>query len=144
MSTTSIGIDQMSRDRPKGTLMMKNTMLSLVAALALLMISGCSTPVYENQYAVSEGWRIGKVTKLVSADEFLKAGGTRCQEMEIRATDRFVFIQRQVTRTVGHFAKVESGTGIAVGDEVYFNPWKCAQPPIVLKVPHGAKTGQTL
>ena len=123
--------------------MMKRTMLLSVTASVLLMISGCSTPVYENQYAVSEGWRIGKVTKLVSADEFLKAGGTRCQEMEIRATDRFVFIQRQVTRTVGHFAKVESGTGIAVGDEVYFNAWKCDQPPIVPKIPRGAKAGQT-
>ena len=123
--------------------MMKKAILSPVAALAFLMISGCSTPAYENQYPVSEGWRIGKVTKLVSADEFLKAGGTRCLELEIRATDHFAYIQRQVTRTRGHFAKVEPGTGIAVGDEVYFNAWKCDQPPIVPKVPRGAKAGQT-
>ena len=121
----------------------KKVFLSLAAALAFLMISGCSTPVYENQYAESEGWRVGKVTKLVSAEEFLKVGGTRCQGMEIRPNDRFAFIQRQVTRARGHFAKVDPGTGIAVGDEVYFNPWKCDQPPIVPKVPRGTKGGQT-
>ena len=58
--------------------------------------------------------------------------------MEIRPNDRFAFIQRQVTRARGHFAKVDPGTGIAVGDEVYFNAWKCDQPPIVPKVPRGA------
>ncbi len=121
----------------------KKVFLSLAAALAFLMISGCSTPVYENQYAESEGWRIGKVTKLVSAEEFLKAGGTRCPGMEIRPNDRFAFIQSQVTRARGHFAKVDPGTGIAVGDEVYFNPWKCDQPPIVPKVPRGTIAGQT-
>ena len=122
---------------------MKNSMLSIATALALLVLSGCSTPVYENQYAVSEGWRIGKVTKLVTAEEFLKTGGPRCQGMEIRPNDRFAFIQRQVTRARGHFAKVDPGTGIAVGDEVYFNAWKCDQPPIVPKAPRGAKAGQT-
>lgn len=122
---------------------MKKTLLTLGVALAFVMLSGCSTPVFENRYAVSEGWRIGKVTKLVSADEFLKAGGTRCREMEIRPNDRFAFIQRQVTRARGHFAKLDPGTGIAVGDEVYFNAWKCDQPPIVPKVPRGAKAGQT-
>lgn len=124
--------------------MMKKIMLSLVAALAFLMISGCSTPVYENQYAVSEGWRIGKVTKLVTAEEFLKMGSPRCRGMEIRPNGRFAFIQTQVTRTRGHFAKVDPGTGIAVGDKVYFNASKCDQPPIVPKFPHGSKTGQAL
>ena len=50
--------------------MMKKTMLSLVAALAFLMISGCSTPVYESQYAWDYGWRVGTVTKLIPPEEF--------------------------------------------------------------------------
>lgn len=117
--------------------MMKNSMLSLVVALAFLMLSGCSTPVYENRYAVSEGWRIGRVTKLVSAEEFLKTDSPRCREMEIRPTDRFAFIQRQVTRTRGHFAKVDPGSGIAVGDEVYYNAWDCDQPQLVPRLLKG-------
>ena len=122
---------------------MNKTTPWLAASLALLMISGCSTPVYENRYAMSEGWRVGKVTKLVSADEYLKENGSRCEGMEISPNDRFAFIQQQVTRARGHFAKVDPGTGIAVGDEVYFNAWKCEQPPIVPKAPRGAKAGQT-
>ena len=117
--------------------MMKKIMLSLVAALAFLMISGCSTPVYENQYALSEGWRIGKVTKLVTAEEFLKMGSPRCQGMEIRPNDRFAFIQRQVTRARGHFAKVDPDSGIAVGDEVYYNAWDCDQPQLVPRLLKG-------
>lgn len=120
--------------------MMKKTMLSLVAALAFLMISGCSTPVYENRFAWNEGWRVGKVTKVIPADEFFKMGGSRCRQMDLGPTDQVAVIRwRQVTRTRGHFAKVASGTGMAVGDEVYFNAWTCGQAPIVPKVPHGAK-----
>ena len=116
---------------------MKNSMLSIATALALLVLSGCSTPVYENQYAVSEGWRIGKVTKLVTAEEFLKTGSPRCQGMEIRPNDRFAFIQRQVTRARGHFAKVDPDSGIAVGDEVYYNAWACDQPQLVPRLLKG-------
>src|SRR3989344_5183718 len=99
----------MSRDCRKGTLTMKNLMLSIANALALLVLSGCSTPVYENQYAASEGWRIGKVTKLLTADELLKTGSPRCEGMKIRPNARFAFIQREVTRAPGHFAKVDPG-----------------------------------
>ena len=117
--------------------MMKKTLLTLGVALAFLMLSGCSTLLYENQCAVSEGWRIGKVTKLVSAEEFLKTGSPRCRVMEIRPTDRFAFIQRQVTRTRGHFAKVDPDSGIAVGDEVYYNAWDCDQPQLVPRLLKG-------
>lgn len=121
--------------------MMKKPKILLIAAFTLLVISGCSIPVYENRYAMSEGWRVGKVTKLVTADEFLKVGGSRCSGMDIRPTDRFAFIQRQVTRTLGHFAKEEEGSGIAVGDEVYFNVSDCDQPPVLRKVRDGSGTG---
>lgn len=50
----------------------------LIASVAFLSISGCTTPVYEGQYAWSQGWRVGKVTKLITADAFLEAGGSRC------------------------------------------------------------------
>ena len=43
----------------------------LIASVAFLSISGCTTPVYEGQYAWSQGWRVGKVTKLITADAFL-------------------------------------------------------------------------
>lgn len=117
--------------------MMKKTMLSLVAVLGILMISGCSTPVYENRYAMAEGWRVGKVTKLVTADEFLKTGGPRCPGIEILPTDQIAFVQRQVTRTRGHFAKVDPDSGIAVGDEVYYNAWDCDQPQLVPRLLEG-------
>ena len=124
--------------------MIKKSMLLLVAALALVMTSGCSTPVYEDRYAWSEGWRVGKVTKLIQADEFLKVSGSRCRQMELGPTDQIAVIRwREVTRTRGHFARVDAGSGMAVGDEVYFNAWKCDQPPIVPKAPRGAKAGQT-
>lgn len=125
--------------------MMKKTMLSLVAALAFLMISGCSTPVYENRFAWNEGWRVGKVTKLIPADEFLKMGGSRCMQLDLGPTDQVAVIRwRQVTRTRGYFAKVDPGSGMAVGDEVYFNAWDCDQPKMVRKVPHGPQTERTL
>ena len=101
------------------------------------MISGCSTPVYENRYAMSEGWRVGKVTKLVSADEYLKENGSRCEGMEISPNDRFAFIQQQVTRARGRFAKVDPDSGIAVGDEVYYNAWDCDQPQLVPRLLKG-------
>jgi hypothetical protein len=105
------------------------------------MISGCSTPVYEDRYAWAEGWRVGKVTKLIPADDFLKAGGSRCKQMGLGPTDQIAVIRwRQVTRTRGHFAKVDQGTGIAVGDEVYFNAWDCDRPQTVRKVSHGSET----
>ena len=82
--------------------MMKKTMLSLVAALAFLMISGCSTPVYENRFAWNEGWRVGKVTKVIPADEFFKMGGSRCRQMDLGPTDQVAVIRwRQVTRRAG-------------------------------------------
>lgn len=115
--------------------MIKKSMLLLVAALALVMTSGCSTPVYEDRHAWSEGWRVGKVTKLIPADEFLKTGGSRCRKMDISLSDQVAVIRwRQVTRTRGHFAKVDSHSGIAVGDEVYFNAWDSEQPQAVRKV----------
>lgn len=123
--------------------MIKNSMRWLVVAFTFTMLFGCSTPVYEKRYAVSEGWRLGKVTKLLNAEEFLKTGRSRCREIEIHHTDRFAFIQTQVTRARGHFAKVDPDTALAVGDEVYFNAWKCDQPPIVPKAPRRPKAGQT-
>ena len=115
--------------------MMKKSMLLSAAALTFLAISGCSTPVYEDRYAWSEGWRVGKVTKLIPADDFLKTGGSRCKQMQLGPTHQVAVIRwRQVTRTRGHFAQVDQGSGIGVGDEVYFNAWDCEQPQTVRKV----------
>ena len=110
----------------------------LIASVAFLSISGCTTPVYEGQYAWSQGWRVGKVTKLITADAFLEAGGSHCQQMELVSSDRIAVIQwRQVTRTRGHFAKIDQASGIAVGDEVYFNAFDCDQPQMVPKFHSG-------
>ena len=123
--------------------MMKKTMLSLVAALAFLMISGCSTPVYEDRYAWSDGWRVGTVTKMVPADEFLKTSGFRCRQEKIDPTDQVAIIKwRQVAHTRWHFGKVDPGSGLAVGDEVYFNARDCDQPQMLRKVGHGPETGR--
>lgn len=135
----------MWRDARKGIVMVKKTMPSLVAALASLMISGCSTPVYENRFAWNEGWRIGKVTKLIPADAFLKMGASRCRQMDLGPTDQVAVIRwRQITRARGHFARVDPGSSIAVGDEVYFNASDCNQPQMVRKSPHGPETGRDL
>lgn len=124
--------------------MKKRTMLSLAAALAFLMISGCSTPVYENRYAWSDGWRVGKVTKLVPADEFLKTGGLRCRQVELDPTDHVAIIQwRQVSRARWHFARVGQDSKMSVDDEVYFNAWDCDQSQTVRKVRHAPETGRT-
>ena len=50
--------------------MTKDSTPTLVAALACVAISGCSTPVYESQYAWDYGWRVGTVTKLIPPEEF--------------------------------------------------------------------------
>ncbi|RZJ15506.1 MAG: hypothetical protein EON50_01635 [Acidovorax sp.] len=116
--------------------MKKKPMLLLAAALTFLAISGCSTPVYEDRYAWSQGWRVGKVTKLIQADEFLKVSGSRCRQFGLGPTDQIAVIRwREVTRTRGHFARVDAGSGMAVGDEVYFNVWDCDQVQMVRKVP---------
>ena len=60
--------------------MMKNTMPSLVTGLACLMIFCRSTRVYENRYAWDQGWRIGKVTTLIKANEFSRIGGPRSRQ----------------------------------------------------------------
>jgi len=42
-----------------------------------------------------------------------------------------------------HFAKVDPGSGMSVGDEVYFNAWDCEQPKMVRKIPHEPQTERT-
>lgn len=123
--------------------MAKKTMLPLAAALACLTISGCSTPVYEGRYAWSDGWRVGKVTKLVPADEFLRMSGTRCRQAELGPTEQVAVIRwRQVTRAREHFAKVDPDSGTAIGDEVYFNASECSQLHKVYKVPPASELKQ--
>ena len=112
--------------------MMKRTMLLSATASVLLMISGCSTPVYEDHYAWAEGWRIGKVSRLAPAEEVAKMYGSCRQRMKTDPIDRFAVIKwRQVTRTRWSFARLPStGSSIAPGDEVYFNAWQCDEPPV--------------
>lgn len=120
--------------------MTKKAMLPLVAALACLTISGCSTPVYEGRYAWSEGWRVGRVTKLVPADEFFRMSGTRCRQTELRPTDQVAVIRwRQVTRAREHFAKVDPDSGTAIGDVVYFNARECRLLHKAIPVPEFEK-----
>ena len=123
--------------------MMKRTMLLSATASVLLMISGCCTPVYENRYAWSDGWRVGTVTKMVPANEFLKTSGFRCRQEKIDPTDQVAIIKwRQVAHTRWHSARVGQDSGIAVGDEVYFNAWNCDQPEQVHKTRNASEKGR--
>ena len=83
----------------------------LIASVAFLSISGCTTPVYEGQYAWSQGWRVGKVTKLITADAFLEAGGSRCQQMELVSSDRIAVIQDGSVAQTGPFDELSANDG---------------------------------
>jgi hypothetical protein len=138
MFTISTGTDPRKRMESGmgGPGMMMKTVLLLAAAFALLAISGCSTPVYEGRYAWSEGWRTGQVTRIVPAEEFLKTGRIGCPHLARDPADHVAVIKwRQVNRVRWHFARVERGSSIAVGDGVYFTPWKCNQPQTMHRIP---------
>lgn len=115
----------------EGTVMTKRAMSWSVAILALLNVAGCSTPIYEGRYAWSDGWRIGKVSRLLSADEAAEIRGVRCPGASKSPAGRIVVIKwRQVNRTRWHFALLHTGTNIAPGDEVYFNALGCDVHPV--------------
>jgi hypothetical protein len=131
MFTISTGTDPRKRMESGmgGPAMMMKAVLLLSAAFALLATSGCSTPVYEGRYAWSDGWRTGQMTRLIPAEEFVKTGRVACQHLALDPADHVAVIQwRQVTRVRSHLARVERGSRIAVGDRVYFTPWRCDQP----------------
>lgn len=111
--------------------MKKKIFLWLAAALAMLLLSGCASAVYDEKYSWADGWREGKVNHFVWGDKAVQKYESTCKGMQAEPTDRFaVVIHRNHNQPRWSTVKLPTNTTIKVGDNVYVNVLNCREPLI--------------
>lgn len=99
----------------------------LATLLLAAAVAGCSTPVYENRLAWTDGWRSGVVVR-VGSDELLRSR----YEGQCLFTAKRPFIEslavvrwKEMNRVRWRVAPVPSQTSIQVGSAVYVDVYSC-------------------
>jgi len=111
--------------------MKKKFFLWPMTLLAMLMIGGCASPVYEEKYAWTEGWREGRVNRLTLGEEAVRKYRASCSEARVESTDRFAVVEwKQHERRRWFTARLPKDANATVGDEVFVNILNCQEPVI--------------
>ncbi len=105
-----------------------NKRIQALAVWACAMLSGCTTPVYEQQYAWSEGWRKGKVMEVSQAATLVEQFTKDCKASAFttKPGDQYATISyRRLGRSARVTVALDKTIALKVGDEIYVNVRDC-------------------
>jgi len=106
--------------------------VKVAALVAAGLLAGCATDVYEGQYAFRDGWRRGKVVKVVNGANLERPGFWECTrrmtQAERLASDFAVVSYRGVSRQSTYAVPLMAGTRLQPEDKVYINLNTCHSP----------------
>lgn len=107
----------------------------VVCLLALFLLSGCASSVYEGRYAWDEGWREAKVVRLGAGSELGGRHSTDCRYSDAqraRLTDRFAVLSyRHVGRERRAVVPAPLAEQLHPGERVYANIRECVASTVV-------------
>ena len=101
------------------------------AALALLLLPcACASPMYEDKYAYDDGWRVGKITHVVAAQERIDERTSKDCRLGASADGHGARTFARVTLQWGRYfrsiiALVPANERVAVGEDVYVDFQDC-------------------
>jgi hypothetical protein len=97
-----------------------------------LLLAGCAMegPLYEDRYSYDDGWRIGKITHVVAADERIDERSSKDCRLGARADGHGARTFARVSLQWGRYFKsivalVPANERVTVGEDVYVDFQDC-------------------